>query len=194
MDNKLLKVVSDTPGDDALRLLFNDLFKTYEYPLYTLALRLSKDDCVAKDIIQEVFLALWGMRAKLDEINNIEAYLFRMTRFKVIKHLRKISADNSLKESIWRAMKDLTEDGSAKVEAREFQSVLVSAIEQLPPKRKQVYLLKATEGKTYKDIAEEMNISQHTVKNHLSSAAHSIRLFLENTFKVLAVIFTFSRF
>lgn len=192
MSNGSLKsVLNDTlTKDKALELLFNDLFRTYEYPLYTLALRLSKDDCVAKDIIQDVFLALWNMRGKLNEINNIEAYLFRMTRFKVIKHLRKVSADNNLKESIWTAMKDLVEDGTARIEAREFQSVLVAAIEHLPPKRKHVYLLKASEGKTYKDIADEMNISQHTVKNHLSSAAQSIRVFLEGTFKVLAFIVT----
>lgn len=174
--------------DSALESVFSDLFRTYEYPLYTLALRLSKDHAVAKDVIQEVFLAFWTMREKLPEINNIEAYLFRMTRFKVIKHLRKVSADDHLKEKIWMAMRDLDEDGPATIEEREFHSMLTLAIAQLPAKRKQVYLLKATEGKTYKAIADEMKISQHTVKNHLSSATQTIRRFLDHTFKVLVLL------
>lgn len=169
--------------DKALELIFSDLFRAYEYPLYTLALRLSKDDFVAKDIIQEVFMSLWNMREKLHEINNIEAYLFRITRFKVIGHLRKVSADDRLKEKIWLALKDLEQDGSARIEEREFNAVLATAIAQLPLKRKQVYLLKTKEGKTYKDIADEMKISQHTVKNHLSSATASIRDFLKLIFR-----------
>lgn len=175
-------------SDKAQEILFSDLFRTYEYPLYTLAFRLSKDDAVAKDIIQEVFLALWTMRNQLQEINNIEAYLFRITRFKVIGYFRKLSADDRLKEQIWRAMKDLDEDGAIKIEEREFHSILKLAIAQLPDKRKQVYLLKNTEGKTYKDIAEEMKISQHTVKNHLSSAIHTIRKYFDNTCKIISVL------
>ncbi|MBB5439022.1 RNA polymerase sigma-70 factor (ECF subfamily) [Pedobacter sp. AK017] len=174
----------------AQEMLFSELFRTYEHPLYTLALRLSKDDFVAKDIIQEVFLTLWTMREKLHEINNIEAYLFRITRFKVIKYLRKVSADDRLKEKIWIALKDLEEDGDARIEAREFDSILILAIAQLPAKRKQVYLLKNTEGKTYKDIAHEMKISQHTVKNHLSSASEAIRKFFDLTFKAIVVVLT----
>ncbi|MDR6783252.1 RNA polymerase sigma-70 factor (family 1) [Pedobacter africanus] len=169
--------------DKALELIFSDLFRAYEYPLYTLALRLSKDDFVAKDIIQEVFMSLWNMREKLHEINNIEGYLFRITRFKVIGHLRKVSADDRLKEKIWLALKDLEQDGAARIEEKEFNAVLATAIAQLPLKRKQVYLLKTSEGKTYKDIADEMKISQHTVKNHLSSATASIRDFLSLIFR-----------
>lgn len=174
--------------DKTKELIFSDLFKTYEYPLYTLALRLSKDDFVAKDIIQEVFLALWTIEEKWQEINNIEAYLFRVTRFKAIKYLRKVAADDRLKEKIWLALKDLDEDGPARIEAREFDSVLALAIAQLPAKRKQVYLLKTAEGKTYKDIADEMKISQHTVKNHLSSASQTIRKFFDLTFRTIAVV------
>lgn len=173
-------------SDKAQEVLFSDLFRTYEYPLYTLAFRLSKDDAVAKDIIQEVFLALWTMRDKLQEIDNMEAYLFRITRFKVIGHFRKISADDRLKEKIWSAMKDLEEDGTVKIEEREFHSILTLAIAQLPDKRKQVYLLKNTEGKTYKDIAIEMKISQHTVKNHLSSAVHTIREYFDSICKTIS--------
>lgn len=160
----------------------SELFRTYEYPLYILAFRMSKDAAVAKDIIQEVFLALWSMRDRIPEIDNMEAYLFRMTRFKVIKHLRKASADNNLKEKIYGTMQQLNEDGVSRIEAREFQSVLATVIAQLPVKRRRVYLMRNMEGKTYKDIAEQMNISQHTVKNHLSAALLEIRSFLAARF------------
>ena len=160
----------------------SDLFRTYEYPLYILAFRMSKDAAVAKDIIQEVFMALWNMRDRIPEIDNMEAYLFRMTRFKVIKHLRKASADNNLKERIWGAMGQMDEDGVSKIEAREFQSVLATVVAKLPAKRRRVYLMRNMEGKTYKDIAEQMNISQHTVKNHLSAALLEIRSFLAARF------------
>ena len=80
--------------------MFVNLFKENEYFLYTLAYKLTKSDQTAKDITQEVFLKLWDNIGRVHEINNIEAWLYRLTENKVIDFLRKASADARLESAI----------------------------------------------------------------------------------------------
>lgn len=176
----------------ALEKFFCASFQYHKTPLKTLALRLLKDEEHAQDVIQEVFIDFWEIRHKIEEINNIEAYLFRMTQNKIMDALRKISLDEKLKDQLWKSMKVESNDNSEKIEAKELQEILAKAIEGLPPKRKQIYLLKNEEGKSYQDIADKMNISQHTVKNQLSSAVGAIRVFINRRFGNLSIFIVLS--
>lgn len=188
MPKKITKLNFDNHESKELALqeFFCASFEYYKTPLKTLALRLLKDEVHAQDVIQEVFIGLWEIRHKIEEINNIEAYLFQMTRNKIMDALRKISADEKLKDQLWRSMKIESNEDVDKLEAKELQDILAKAIAGLPPRRKQIYLLKNEEGKSYQDIAKKMNISQHTVKNQLSSAVEGIRLFINRRFRDLS--------
>ncbi len=164
--------------DDSLRLLFHDLFVSYEKSLFKLALNLSKDPQVAHDIVHDVFMKLWEIRFQLREIKSVESYLFILTRNKVMDYLRKVSSDAKLKQAIWDSMQNIVVHPTA-IEDKEFREQLQLAIEQLPPQRKAIYLMR-DEGHNYEEIAAELNISRHTVKNQISSALKSIRKLIEN--------------
>ena len=66
-----------------------DVFQQHEHKLYTLALCLVKSEQYVKDIIQEVFMKLWEHRHHLQDINNMEAWLYRVMENKVIDFFRK---------------------------------------------------------------------------------------------------------
>lgn len=194
MSKKITKLNFDNheSKDLALEEFFCASFQYYKIPLKTLALRLLKDEVQAQDIIQDVFIDFWEIRHKIEEINNIEAYLFRMTRNKIMDALRKISSDEKLKDQLWKSMNGEINDNAEKIEVRELQEILAKAIDELPPKRKKIYLLKNEEGKSYQDIAEKMNISQHTVKNQLSSAVGAIRVYISKRFGNLSILILIS--
>jgi len=160
-----------------LELLFASIFKSYELRLYTLALKLTKSDLYAKDVIQEVFLKLWEHRASIHSIENIEAWLYRLTENKVIDFLRKAAADGRLKETLWSKIPN-NQDVTPEIEVKEYDHIIQRAIDQLPPQRKLIYYLNREEGLNYQQIANELHISRHTVKNQLSNALKSIRRFL----------------
>jgi RNA polymerase sigma-70 factor (family 1) len=163
--------------ENDLELLFAGIFKTHEYRLYALALKLTKSDLYAKDIIQEVFLKLWEHRKSLRSIDNIEAWLYRLTENKVIDFLRKAAADGRLKEKLWNKLPNNQQTEPA-VEIKEYNYIIQKAIDQLPPQRKLIYYLNREEGLNYQQIANELHISRHTVKNQLSTALQSIRRFI----------------
>lgn len=169
----------DTNGDEqALEKLFADVFKQHEHKLYMLALALVKSENHIRDIIQEVFLKLWEHRHRLHEIQHIEAWLYRVMENKVIDFLRKSAADNRLKDTLWKSLTQARNDTDEWLEAKEYNQIVQHAIDMLPPQRRKIYCLHKQEGMDYHQIAEELSISRHTVKNQLSAALQSIRSFV----------------
>jgi RNA polymerase sigma-70 factor (family 1) len=166
-------------GDErALEIFFADVFQQYEHRLYMLALCMVKSELHVKDIIQEVFLKLWEHRHRLQEIHNIEAWLYRVTENKVIDFLRKAAADSRLKDTIWNNISQARNDTDEWMEAKEYNRIIQQAIDLLPPQRKRIYCLHKKDGLDHAQIAEELSISRHTVKNQLSAALQSIRSFV----------------
>jgi len=158
--------------------MFSELFRKHEHKLYTLALKLTKSDQLAKDIIQDVFLKLWDQRTQLSTIINIEAWLYRVTENKIIDFLRKASADSRLKERIWNQLQQIVNESEQYLAAKEYNQIIQKAIDQLPPQRKLIYQLNKENGMNYRQIANELQLSKHTVKNQLSTAVQSVRNFL----------------
>lgn len=174
---------------NAQEVLFSDLFREHEPRLYTLAFRLTKSDQVAKDTIQEVFLKLWEQRDNLDSITNMQAWLYRLTENKVIDFLRKSAADDRLKRKIWDHLQQIINEAELYVAAKEYNQIIQKAIEKLPPQRKLIYQLNKEDGMNYQQIADELQISKHTVKNQLSSAMQSVRRFIVRNTKLFSLFF-----
>jgi RNA polymerase sigma-70 factor (family 1) len=166
-----------------MELMFSEIFRQHEHKLYTLALKLTKSDQLAKDIIQEVFLKLWDQRNLIASIINIEAWLYRVTENKIIDFLRKASADNRLKEKIWDQLQQIVNESEQYLAAKEYNQIILKAIDQLPPQRKLIYQLNKENGMNYREIADELHLSKHTVKNQLSTAVRSVKNFLARNVK-----------
>lgn len=169
---------SSHENEHALETFFADVFKEHEHRLYTLGMRLVKSEQHVRDIIQEVFLKLWEQRYSLSEIRNMEAWLYRVMENKIIDFLRKAAADSRLKENIWKSLSQARNETDEWIEAKEYNRIIQHAIDQLPPQRKRIYCLHKKEGLNHAQIARELSISQHTVKNQLSAALQSIRSFV----------------
>jgi RNA polymerase sigma-70 factor (family 1) len=165
-------------NEQSKELLFSEIFREHECRLYILAQRLTKSDDIARDIIQEVFLKLWEQRNSLSTIVNIEAWLYRVTENKVIDFLRKAAADDRLKKVIWDHLQQIIDDAEIHVAAKEYNQIIQKAIDQLPAQRKLIYQLNKDEGLNYQQIADELRLSKHTVKNQLFSAVQSVRKFI----------------
>lgn len=189
MSDKVENINFDSHEVPHLETVFNAIFREHEYKLHTLSLRLTKSDQYAKDIIQEVFLKLWEHRHRLHEIDNVEAWLYRVTENKVMDFLRKASADNRLKKAIWHNLQEIINDTEVQVEAKECSTIIQKAIDQLPPKRKMIYRLNREKGLNYQEIADALHISRHTVKNQLHESLKFIRGFLSGLISLMLFFF-----
>ena len=184
-----LKIRSDHNNEKTIQEQFSEIFREHEQQLYTLASRLTKSDQVAKDIIQEVFMKLWEHRNNIHAIRNMGAWLYKLTENKIIDFLRKVSADDRLKKRIWDQVQQIVNETELNLEAKECNDIIQKAIEQLPAQRRLIYELNKEKGMNYQQIATELQLSKHTVKNQLFSAVQSVRRFITKSAKFFSAFF-----
>lgn len=164
--------------------MFSGIFRQHEYRLYMLALKLTKSEHIAQDIIQDVFLKLWEQRKFIGNIGNMEAWLYRLTENKVIDFLRKAAVDSRLRKIIWNNIQESKDDAEEYVVVREYNEIIQRAINELPPQRKLIYQLNRDGGLNYQEIASELQLSRHTVKNQLFTAVQSIRKYISRNVRI----------
>jgi RNA polymerase sigma-70 factor (ECF subfamily) len=181
--NKLLVLKSQTTNDLALRLrnddinAFNTLYWEYHAAVYANALKLIKDPAIAEDIVQEVFVTLWGKRHTIDPELDIAGWLFVISHNKTVDQLKR-----KLRYTL--AQKNLSifkEDHSIIIntDLKEEQLCAIErAMDQLSPQKRKVFELCKVQGRTYKKAAEELHISKYTVKEYLSEALVSIKKYV----------------
>jgi RNA polymerase sigma-70 factor (ECF subfamily) len=162
-----------------LKQLFNELFRGHEHKLYAFAVKVLRSDAQAKDIVQDVFLKLWTIRGQLHEIENMDAFLYRLTENRVYDYLRAATTREKTREELWQRIQAANDTDTIPLEAKEYHQLVQQAIEQLSPQRKIIYLLSKEDGLKQQQIADELRLSPHTVRNHLAEAFRSIRNYVK---------------
>ncbi|HWN89504.1 MAG TPA: sigma-70 family RNA polymerase sigma factor [Chitinophagaceae bacterium] len=190
---------SQKTNDLALRLrnddisAFNTLYWEYHAAVYANTLKLIKDPAIAEDIVQDVFVTLWGKRHSIDPEQDIAGWLFVVSHHKTVDQLKR-----KLKQAL--AQKDLsivTEDHSVVVNAalkEEQLNAIEEAMDHLSPQKRKVFELCKVQGRTYKKAAEELHISKYTVKEYLSEALVSIKKYIGEHPRQTGIIIYFLAF
>ncbi len=154
---------------------FLELYTIYHPALYHYVLRFVKSPAIAEDVLQDVFLKIWEIRERINPELSFKAYLYRISRNSVFKLLKKIAGDETLRLRVMQQFQQSVSDADLKVCWQQYEGILHTAIARLSPQRQKVFLLCREEGKTYEQVAAELNISRHTVKEHMVLAMKSIK-------------------
>jgi len=143
--------------------------------MYRLALRITLSSQEAEDVVQDVIIKLWKSSDRLGEIDNLEAYTLRMTRNLALDRQRmKINQSESL---------DATADDTAtaqpdvytNIERQERIESIRSMMNSLPEKQRIAMQLRDFEGKSYKEIADIMEITEDQVKVNIFRARQTVK-------------------
>ncbi len=146
---------------------FDDLFRYNYRPLCLYALHYLQDVDLSEDIVQESYTALWEKLQEGVHILNRKSYLYMMVRNRCLDHLRKkgIPTESLKPYDIYGIIDDDDAQERAQAEAR-----MWTAIDSLPEKCREVFILSKRDGLKYEEIAEELNLSVNTVRNQISKA------------------------
>lgn len=177
------------------KLEFNKIFDDYKHQVYNYAYSIAKSDYAAEEITQEVFIKLWKSEHLLTDVKNLNAYIYTISKNYALNHLRKATSDLKLTEEVMRVTEVERNTTDSDVQVSEYRKLIHSAICQLSPQRRLVYQLKE-DGHNYDEIANRLNLSRNTVKNHLVAAVGSIRTYLSkcgiNPVILLAVLYFYT--
>ncbi|HUZ57244.1 MAG TPA: RNA polymerase sigma-70 factor [Hanamia sp.] len=185
-DEKVLLAEIATGDERAFRKLF-DLYKER---FYAVVLKMTNSDEVAQDIVQDIFMNIWGKRESLVDIENPSSYFFTAVYRKVYHHYRKIALEKKLLQ-IAPSVNEAVNTTDEIVLAHESENLISQAIAKLPPQQQLVFKLSKQEGLSREKIAHQLHISPNTVKNHLADAIKFIRVILRNSTFGFLIIFWF---
>lgn len=159
------------------RTNFNQLFDLYYKELTRFVLSLVNDSETARDLVHDIFLQVWNNRTKLDPGKSIKSYMFTSARNSALNYLkhRQVVATNE-KEIIrvYQEAQESNEDIEQRIE------LVQKKLNKLPEKQFLVIQKCCMEGKMYKEVAEELGISENTVKTHFMRAMRFLREELHN--------------
>ena len=149
---------------------FEEIYRKYNRKIYAFSLSFLKNNSDAEGVVQNVFLNLWRKRADLNDLYNLDSYLYKITINTIRKHFRKLSRERkSLKD--YREMTEMHDEStSTEIEFTSMLEMAETSISNLPYKQKTVYELSMFEGLRSVEIAEKLGISKRTVENHLHRA------------------------
>lgn len=154
---------------------FEIIYHKYAAPLYRFARKniALKEDC--EEIIQDIFMDIWARREKLDDVANLQSYLYRMVRYKVIRYFQHKGAIKRFEEH-YRLFEVLYEDPQLEENKNAtFQERLTTCLTNLPERCQEAFRLRLLENLSNPEVAQRMNISKKTVQLYMSKALCHIR-------------------
>ena len=153
---------------------FDIIFKKYSNKLYGFALGYLKSKEEAEGLVQDTFLKIWENKRKLRAESSLKSYMFTIAYHLICRNFRSKKIHNVfLQEKDWVGTDILNLQ-----ERLEYKSLLEQVeklIDALPERQKIIFLKSRKEGKSSKEIAEEMNLAPGTVDNNISAALKFLR-------------------
>ena len=172
---------------------FRELFTRYNAQLHRFVFRFLKDRDQSADVVQETFINLWQSRAKLDAAYSLEAYMFTIAKRLTLNYLRKATNGETAKEVFWQRLAAFSNETEDAVLLADFQRQTETLLATLPPQQRLVFRLSRYEGLTHEQIAEQLQISPHTVHNHLTAALKTLREGLQHAGLGMLFVLFFSK-
>lgn len=154
---------------------YEELFMIHYKALTLTAYRLLNNTKAAEDIVQDVFCILWEKKEQLQITTSLKSYLFRMVINQSLNYLKKNKAQHN-RETLYSTYLNNEEDTiTNEINFKETGKRIEQAINSLPPACRLVFVLSRYEQFSYKQIANELNISVKAVENHMMKALKLLR-------------------
>jgi RNA polymerase sigma-70 factor (ECF subfamily) len=154
----------------------------------------------AENIVQDVFLHLWEHWDTIDSLINMNAFLFMSVKNRCIDYLRKQTSYKQ-KEQAFSDMRDLQEKelqlklyslqvlDENHLSIEEIEAVITDAINSLPDRCREIFILSRLEGLRHKEIAERLNISTNTIEGQMSIALRKLKTKLKDYIPIFIFLF-----
>jgi len=174
--NELELLSAFQKGDDGA---FSVLYQLYWERLFRHALTMTSCEDMAKDIVQEVFIMLWDKLREQDINVSLHAYLFIMVRNKTLNLMARGKVQMKYLESLGDYLKKGENSTDHLLRERQLQEQINKQVASLPDKMRVIFEMSRNDLMTYKEIAEQLSLSDKTVKKQVSNALKILRIKLD---------------
>lgn len=178
-EKELVKKLKD--GDS---FAFEVLFYKYRNKVKGFAKKMIPTQIDPEEIVQEVFVRVWLKKETINPDKDFQSYLFSIAKHLILDHLK--SAVNRKLYFVGEHFQHdlLSEDGLDTTIPENAEEKLLSLIEQIPERRREIFRLSRFEGMSYKEIAGRLNITENTVDSQIRNAL----AFLRKEFRKMVIL------
>jgi RNA polymerase sigma-70 factor (ECF subfamily) len=179
----LLRIIG---GDE---LAFKQFFEYYVKKVYQFTLGYVKHSAEAQDITQTVFIKIWEKRSYIDSSQSIDGFVFTIAYRAIIDAYR--ASNSKFSEKNRRELSDNMASSNRSddlLHAHHLESLYEQSLRNLPPKRKEIFILSRHFGLSNREIGERLGISVKTVENQMTAALATLRRFFLNSDVISAII------
>ena len=170
---------------------YEALFEEWYVPLCNYAYSILRDGDDAKDIVQQAFCKLWDRREELEIRTSIKSYLYRIVHNDCLNKIKQQRLHQEHEDYIAYDTSVSVNNTDNVVIGNELQVRINAAIDRLPPRCREVFVLSRMQQKPYAEIAAELNISTNTVETQIVKALRTLRQELKDYLPVLLVILAY---
>ena len=160
------------------REAFSILYTHYYTGLYRFVFFILKSPEDSEEIIQDVFLKIWVKRHTLTGIRSFEDYLFRMAKNRIFDSTKQSQTRRKLNRHIAPNTEEGADSPFDDLLFQQYHETAQDAINQLPQRRREIFLMNARDELTAREIAVLLNVSLPVVKKQLHEARHFIKEYL----------------
>lgn len=152
---------------------FENSFKKHYSPLCNFAYSYINEQELCQDLVQDVFLKIWDNPPSIN--SSMSSYLYRAVKNACLDHIKKsynlsILPIEEVEDPIDTPIEINKED-----KLNEINLKIEKAINSLPPKCKEVFIMRRNMQLSYDEISDKLNISKKTIENHMNSAIKKLR-------------------
>lgn len=160
---------------------FERAFRDYYRPLFLFAYGYVMDEEDAENIVQSVFTEMWEKRKRLPENLNLKAYLYSSVKHACLRYFRRLRLLDEYKKRQAEALVLSFADDEVEDDA-ELVGLVQQALSKLSEQQRKIVEMHVMEGKKYLEIAEQLELSENTVRTHLKRAYKILRENLSSLF------------
>lgn len=154
---------------------FEVIYQYYSNSIYSKIIKMTKDEAVADDLLQDIFVKIWERRSFINEAFSFRGWIYKIAENCVYDYYRMLSQDAKMREKLISTFAEMYNHTEDYILNKERSKMLNDALAQLPPQRQAIFKLCKIDGKSYAEAAEILNISASTVSGQLVKATRAIK-------------------
>lgn len=165
---------------------YGQLYSHYFPKLYGSLSFICRDQADAEEIVQEAFLKVWDKREQLFLVRSFENYVYRVAKNILFDTLRR----NKVWEKVMEVIileNQVHEHPELQLQYKQYFNTALRAVDQLSDQKKEIFLLRTQDDKSFKEIAALVNLSVVGVKKHFYQAMNQVKESLQQHDELLAV-------
>jgi RNA polymerase sigma-70 factor (ECF subfamily) len=170
---------------------FRFFFEKYYPDMVNLVNLYLHDSIMSEEIVQDIFIYLWEKKEQIKIESSLKSYLLRASKNRSLNYIRNEKTKLDIHSKLANLDKGAIEMPDSVMDTNQLRDVINAAIDSLPKRCREIYIMGKEKNMSYREISEELGISVKTVEVQMGKALKKLRIELRPYYNDIFILFLF---